>query len=283
MWLQSVEPALELFRLRRIQSIWYKELFQSGRTPWTDPYRYVWQTHNDLTKWWEALSPRHSCAIRGYFELELLYSYVYVLSPSPRVPQICAYAQKLIFEHCAQYSGKLLRVVMATAYIGKPPLTFYDMMRAYMTGRQFIDVLARNPDTVLGRTEPSPPIPDSSSMDLEVDTPYPPAPRIVMYRSAGGDNIGRAIGTLNDFTTILSILGLQFGYPTWRERFQKEAAPLLGELHYRRSAPPQLDTNMDSWPTDSAAVTSPYNSVSSVLATDFAQSIRSQPYRQHSR
>ncbi|KAF2816408.1 uncharacterized protein BDZ99DRAFT_366129, partial [Mytilinidion resinicola] len=159
-WLQSFDAALDLFKIRQLQSSWYMDLFQSGRDAWHDPYPYIWKTYNEMTHWFQDMPATTLPSTKAFFELELLYSYVYILSPSSRIPHINEYAQRLIFEHCITYATKLLALMSKPNNTTKPPVTFYDAMRAYMTGRQFVDVLARNQDVIL---DPSPPLPPAPS------------------------------------------------------------------------------------------------------------------------
>ena len=110
--LRSLQPAIDLFRLRQIQSRWYTDLFQSGRTPWNDPYPYVWESYHALTKWFDSIDASTPEGIKHHFQLELLYSFVYILSPSPRIPSISDYARKLLFEHSVAYSEAMVKVVL---------------------------------------------------------------------------------------------------------------------------------------------------------------------------
>ena len=157
MWLQSFEGASDLFRLRQLQSKWYMEMFQSGREPWPDPYPYVWKSYAAMSQWLHNLPESTPPATRTFFTLELLYSYVYILSPSPRIPQTGEYAQRLIFEHCISYAATLLSITSKPVMTASPPVTSFDAMRACMTGRAFLDVLVRNPEGVL-----NPNLPDHS-------------------------------------------------------------------------------------------------------------------------
>ncbi|OCL05972.1 hypothetical protein AOQ84DRAFT_297858 [Glonium stellatum] len=245
-WLQSFDAALDLFRIRQIQSTWYMDLFQSGRDAWPDPYPYIWRTYEEMTSWFQNMPSTALPSTNAFFELELLYSYVYILSPSPRIPRICEYAQRLIFEHCIAYATNLLTLLRKPSTATKPPLTFYDAMRAYMTGRQFVDVLARNQDMILDPIPPTPPVlsgsgpasEDPLAPPAEVSPPPFPAP----LPSADGTTIldptKRAINAINDFATILSRLGLCFGYINWRDRFQHESSALLAQLQHRASLSP---------------------------------------------
>jgi len=240
---QSFDSALDLFRIREIQSEWYMDLFHSGREPWQDPYPYIWKQYGRMSEWFQDMPQSTLPAIRSWFELELLYSYVYILSPSPRIPHIHDYAQRLIFEHCIAYSTTLLSILNKPSNTTKPPVTFYDAMRAYMTGRQFVDVLSRNIDMILDPRPPAPPAPTSQQPESEdplappaqVNAPVFPTP----LRSDGPSNpISRAINAINDFTSVLSNFGLRFGFTHWRDRFQRESAALSAQLYQRKSTTP---------------------------------------------
>ncbi|KAF2182361.1 Zn(II)2Cys6 cluster transcripitional activator [Zopfia rhizophila CBS 207.26] len=245
-FLQSFDSALDLFKIREIQSGWYMDLFQSGRDPWQDPYPYIWKMYAKMTDWFKGMPASTLPSTKIFFELELLYSYVYILSPSPRIPHINEYAQRLIFEHCIAYATSLLSLISKPANTTRPLITFYDAMRAYMTGRQFVDVLSRNFDVILDPITPTPPapsVPPSNSEDplappVEVFAPPFPAPLIPDGQTLAQDPTTRAINAINDFTTILSRFGLRFGYTHWRDRFQRESAALLSQLYHRASVSP---------------------------------------------
>ncbi|KAH7063325.1 Zn(II)2Cys6 cluster transcripitional activator [Macrophomina phaseolina] len=251
-WVQSFESALDLFRLRRTQSDWYTTLFQSGRDAWQDPYPRLWKIYNSMASWFARLSPKTMPATRNYFELELLYSYVYVLSPSPRCPRISEYAQKLIFEHCAAYATRMLSVLSENT-ADKMPVTFYDAMRAYMTGRQFVDVLSRNQDAILESPRPivsratSASTADDSIDPLSTDSDAMPPPFPEARSESSETPVVKAINTINKFSTILTRLGIRFGYINWRDRFQQDSAALLSQLYARSQQQQEADKIYGMW------------------------------------
>jgi hypothetical protein len=205
-WLQSYEHALDLIHLRQLQSIWYTELFQSGRTRWEEPYPYIWNTCDALRKWFENLSPSTSQNMRAFFELDLLYSYIYVLSPSPRVPNIDPFAAKLIFEYCVRYAELMLHLISDTSYTA--PLTFYDAMRVYMTGRQFLDVLHHNTEALLSGFVPlHPPVRPSTAAP-------PRFPRVHMPpgENAPHWNTVRSVQCIRQISECLTKFGMRWGY-----------------------------------------------------------------------
>ncbi|KAJ4379790.1 hypothetical protein N0V86_004974 [Didymella sp. IMI 355093] len=256
-FLQNFDSALDMFRMREIQSEWYMDLFQSGREPWPEAYPYIWKQYARMTEWFNDIPQSTLPAFKAGFELELLYSYVYILSPSPRIPHIDEYAQRLIFEHCISYSINLLAILTKTASTTKPPVTFYDAMRAYMTGRQFVDVLSRNLDVILNPVPPSPPATTSSPMASEdplappaqIGPPPFPTPQMPEGQITPLDPTMRAINALNDFNQILSNFGLRFGFTHWRDRFQRESAALSAQLYQRKSTSPHISPSPHQMPT----------------------------------
>lgn len=256
-FLQNFDSALDLFRIREIQSEWYMDLFQSGREPLQDAYPYIWKQYAKMSEWFQDMPQSTLPAVKAGFELELLYSYVYILSPSPRIPHISEYAQRLIFEHCISYSINLITLLERPSGTTKPIFTFYDAMRAYMTGRQFVDVLSRNLDVILNPVPPSPPATNSSPMASEdplappaqVGPPQFPAPLLPEGQITPLDPTMRAINALNDFTQILSNFGLRFGFTHWRDRFQRESAALSAQLYQRKSTSPHTSPPPHQLPT----------------------------------
>jgi len=246
-WIQSNQSALEFFRFRQMQSTWYTQLFQSGREAWSDPYPYIWKKYYEMSDWFNKLSSSTLPATRDFFELELLYSYVYILSPNLRCPHISTHAQRLIFEHCTTYAEKMLNVTSSPSEV-KNPLTFYDSLRVYITARHFVDVLAAHSDTLLRPNGATPASAFSihSSLEAEVDplatvvpgiVPSIPAPTCDTPGGLPKDQTSRAIDTINRFLDILSYFGARFGNIagiSWRDRFQKDSQTLLSQLYQLR-------------------------------------------------
>jgi hypothetical protein len=223
-WLNSYPYALALVSLRRIQSTWYSDLFQSGRTPWEDPEPYIWNACDEMRTWFDNIAATAPPRMLAFFEIDLLYSYVYVLSPSPRVPVISPFAQTLIFEYCIRFADIMLQRVSDPSH--SAPTTFYDAMRVYMTGRQFLDVLQQNTEGLLNGAMPPQP---------EVAKGKRPAPSLPQIHVPPGEtvqhfNTARSIACIRKISDCLSRFGVKWGYMSWNQRFQNETSGLLDEL-----------------------------------------------------
>jgi len=139
----------------------------------------------------------------------------------------------------------------------KNPLTFYDAMRVYTTGRHFVDVLSRNTETLL---RPNGTTPTSTfegvSLESEVDplaqTPTlapPPIPAPAADTPGGlpKDQTTRAIDAINNFVDILSYFGARYGSLggiSHRDRFQRESQGLLSRLSQRQR---QIEQGYGLW------------------------------------
>jgi hypothetical protein len=232
------------------------DLFQSGREPWQDPYQYIWKQYAKMSEWFQDMPQSTLPTVKSFFELELLYSYVYILSPSPRIPHIHEYAQRLIFEHCIAYATNLLAILEKPSNTTKPPVTFYDAMRAYMTGRQFVDVVSRNLDLILDPRPAVPGTPSAPQIESEdplaplsqISAPPFPSPQVPDGQMQPTDPTTRAITAISDFTSVLSKFGLRFGFTHWRDRFQRESAALSAQLYQRQQASPRTTPPMQHIP-----------------------------------
>lgn len=221
-WTKNLDQATALIGLRKIQSAWYTSLFQSGRKPWNEPYVEIWRFCQELADWKTSLPKSTSPQLRDYFELDLLYSYIYLLAPSPRVPVIAALAQKLIFEYCIAYAELMTRLVRDGDR--KVPMDFYDAMRVYMTGRQFLDVLANDQDRLLSGEVPDPP---------PISRTSAAPPPMAFAQTDSHTNLTRSVACIKQLTECLGHFGLRWGYMSWRDRFQKDAEPTVVALTQR--------------------------------------------------
>lgn len=220
LFLQPLEPAICFFCIRRLQSAWYHELFLSGRTVWADPGPYLWNACLEMRRWFENLPDSITQPIRTKFELEVLYSYVYVLSPSPKIPNIPSLGQSLVFEYCIDYTAKMLDVLQD---MDKSAIyTFHDILRVYYVGRRFRDVLWDHLEQLLN--------------GVLYETSYAPQALLAPLFASNGNlqnNTARAIKCINGVIEILDIVGRKSGYMALRDKFGADSRPLLDELHAR--------------------------------------------------
>ncbi|KAI9171468.1 Positive regulator of purine utilization [Paramyrothecium foliicola] len=187
---QSADSALLLFQLRRAQSFWYQELYQSEPTPLPDPTSFVWQMCLDMREWGDSLPDTLPSGIRRMFEQELRYSYVYCIAPSARAPLITDYHRTLIFEYSLAYLDTMHEI--AHDSLNSAFYTYHDALKVYFMANQFLAVL-RDAEHMLLSGLP-PPMPPVSRPGAVAPPPIPR--RSVMPGMPVEDNIDRSLRCL---------------------------------------------------------------------------------------
>jgi hypothetical protein len=199
---QSSDPALLLFQLRRAQSFWYQELYQSHLAgPLPDATRFVWQMCFEMRDWAESLPTNLPPPIRQVFDQELRYSYVYCIAPSARAPQISDYHRTVIFEHAVSYLDSMhdiVRTGLTSAFY-----TYHDALKVYFMASQLLAVLRAAEDMLLsGAPVPIP-------MHAPGGPPPPPVPRypIMGHTLVPPDNLRRSLSCLERVDQTLGKFG----------------------------------------------------------------------------
>jgi hypothetical protein len=217
----SLETALLHFQLRYIQSNWYQELHQSSREPMHNASTYVWQLCQEMREWSESFPDTLPLDFKNFFDLELLYSYVYCLAPSCRVRNVSDYGKTLIFEYSIAYMQKMFPI--SKDPINKAFYTYHDTLRVYFVGSQFLAVLSESQDRLLNGIIPYVAIVAGTS-------PPPPLPS-----SNGVDNVDRSINCITHINEILKTFGHRWDdSQVWQSTFESQATPLLAALHQRK-------------------------------------------------
>ncbi|CAM1506867.1 Fc.00g065080.m01.CDS01 [Cosmosporella sp. VM-42] len=220
---QSADPALLLFQLRRAQSHWYQELYESGPEPIQDQTAYIWRMCLDMREWAASLPNTLSPGIRQLFEQELRYSYVYCIAPSPRAPQITDYDRILIFEHSTAYLDTMHGIAHGPLNPGF--YTYHDVLKIFFMANQFLAVL-RDAEDMLLSGQPVPiPIPRPGA------APAPPLPRGLSQE----DNLSRSLGCIERVSQTLGKYGERWeDSAMWNESFGRISVEVVERLRRRQ-------------------------------------------------
>jgi len=166
----SPDPALLMFQLRRAQSFWYQELYQShASAPLPDPSAYIWQMCYEMQEWAASLPQKLPASVRQLFDQELRYSYVYCIAPSARAPEITDYNRTLIFEYALAYLDTMHDI--AQDGLNSAFYTYHDALKVYFMASQLLAVLWDAEQMLLD----GPPVP--RPMVRPGTAPPPPNPR----------------------------------------------------------------------------------------------------------
>lgn len=192
---QSSDPALMLFQLRRAQSYWYQELYLHRSVPLATPIPYLWQMCLEMREWGESLPESLPAGIRKMFEQELTYSYVYCLSPSPRVPHTMDYNRCLVFEYTQQYLNNMHEIAHTESNIAL--YSYHDALKVLFTANQLLGVLREAESMLLDGRWPSAPAYQPGQ------TPPPRLPRLVK----GASDVSRTSRALSCLEKVSQTLG----------------------------------------------------------------------------
>jgi hypothetical protein len=187
----------------------------------------------EMREWSESFPDTLPLAFKDFFDLELLYSYVYCLAPSCRVPAVSDYGKTLIFEYSIAYMQKIFP-------ISKDPIntafyTYHDALRVYFVGSQFLAVLTETQDKILNGILPyTPMIPGSP--------PPPPLPT-----NTGADNVDRSINCISHIKETLKTFGHRWDdSQALQSSFEGQAESILAVLHRRKHHVDDISRNSRS-------------------------------------
>jgi hypothetical protein len=225
LFLRPLEPALQLYNVRHIESTFYQDLSQSGRTPKQDATPYTFELCQKLSLWKEQLPDSNLPSITTLFQLEFLYAFVVLLSPSIKVPIVGVTNWLYIFDSCIDYMSLTRTIIEDTKRHAF--FTYFELLRVRVLGSRFIEALQLCYEQILDENMPQ-------SSQFSYGSAQAPDLPFMAPRSAG-DNCVRAIDCLNNALEIL-----EFGRRRWnqghlRDGFEQEAAVTLARLRARNA------------------------------------------------
>ncbi|CAD6446697.1 0b3bceac-78ae-4aeb-bba5-6fbaddbcd461 [Sclerotinia trifoliorum] len=215
----SMESAHLLWQLRRAQSSWYQELFQSSREPLPQGSTYLWKMCREMREWSESFPDSLPLVFKDFFDLELLYSYVYCLAPSCRVHVVSDYAKNLIFEYAITYMQRIFPISQDP--INKAFYTYHDALRVYFIGSQLMAVLSGSQDQIFNGSR--------NTSGTSSSSP-PPLPSVT-----GLGQIDRSINCINHIKETLRTFGQRWeDSKALLSSFDAQAEPIIISLHMRK-------------------------------------------------
>lgn len=248
---QSADPALLLFQLRRAQSFWYQELYQSDPTPLSDPSSFVWQMCLDMREWGESLPDTLPFGIRRMFEQELRYSYVYCIAPSARAPQITDYHRTLIFEYSLAYLMTMHEI--AHGGLNSSFYTYHDALKVYFMGNQFLAVLRDAEDMLLS----GPPVPIPIARPGAAPPPPVPRPQI-QHGHPMDDSCGRSLRCLESVPQTLEKYGERWEDAVMlQQSFSQLCIETLDRLRRRQMQSASMEQHQSQYPNGTSAAPPP--------------------------
>lgn len=237
LFLHDLDAAVQVERLRRIQSVTYQRLFQSYRSAFEDTWPLMSRAVADMHQWTEDLPDHIQKPHKRMFRLDVLYSSILILSPPGLVGELCDYGKFLIFEYAAEYAESMLAIGGAQERFVF--LTYHDKLRASFIARRLISTLSHDTALLFGGVVPRAP-PDSIP---------PSGPSAIPARTVG-EMVSKAHRCLKQLEGTLDFLGSRYGYAESLSEIKAQSS----ELRHT------LKTIQDNWSISLGVSGGPYAS-----------------------
>lgn len=204
-FLHSIEPSIQLIRLRQLQSSAYQKLFKSSCQGIQDPWQIICDSLNDMRRWMDRIPDMIEEPIKRFLQCELLFGSILILSPPVLLDPLNSYGKVLLFCYACEFTQIMLSTIRkqekSTFY------TSFDLLRVYLVARQFITIFQGGPALFLDGVTPVPP--SFSSRCL------PPPPIPILEKS---QVLNDAVCCFDGLDEILKHLALRYGSTDrWKE------------------------------------------------------------------
>ncbi|PGH29974.1 hypothetical protein GX50_07274 [[Emmonsia] crescens] len=214
----SIEPAIHLLKIRGIQSKAYQIMFFSGRNPAPEPSPYTWGVCAEAQNWFNGIPRTLPSHLIVFYNVELFYTFVFLLSPSNHNPGVSTLHRVLLFEYAIKFVSQIHQIINAASW----PLFFsyIDIQRVYAVASKFMDALDQSYDEILLDTLPEP------------STSIPPGTHQPPYVSSAEriDSAGRALKCLHSIRSILKYAHTRWNLSDLLDEFQPSSVHLEKRL-----------------------------------------------------
>ena len=213
-------PALQLLRLRKLQSAAYQRLYLSNHMAWENPWPFISMSFSGMRSWAEHLPDTINSSLKWLLLSELNCGCILILCAPALTRKPSDYANALTFEHAVQYADCMISLTQVTDLSAL--YTSHDVLRASYVGDRFLDVLEAEGTWIMTGVPPAPPILLSGS------SPLP----LVHCRSVGG-LIDQALSCLKRLEQVLEHLCIRYEYPEPLNDFRARSMGALRILDMR--------------------------------------------------
>lgn len=203
----GLDPAIQLGRLRRIQSEAYQKLFQSDRPELEDIWPLMAKSIQNMHRWWVDLPDVIVHSMKQLFRCDVLFSSILILSPTGLKGTLSEYGKILIFEYAFEYAE-----IMSSISQDQGKVSFYtthDLLRTSYVADRFLDLLLKDSTRLFSGLVPVIPL-NSPAVD---DVPG-------ISGCGLGEMVNRSRRCLNLLERVFEWLGPRFGLPAHLNEFR---------------------------------------------------------------
>lgn len=222
-FLLSIEPSIQLVRLRQLQSSAYQKLFKSSHQRLQDTWQIVSESLNDMRRWMDRVPNGIKKPIKLLLQCELLYGSILILASPGLINMLSSYGQALLFCYTCQYIETLLSISEKQESFAF--YSSYDLLRVYFVARHFIAIFRDGPALFLDGIAPVPPSSSSGSL------PPPPIPTLKSHQV-----LNDALSCLGRLDKILEHFCARFGSTDRWKEYRNNSKEVKEKLYYRLDA-----------------------------------------------
>lgn len=222
-FLHSIEPSIQLTRLRQLQSSAYQKLFKSSCQGIQDPWQIVCDSLNDMRRWMDRIPDMIEESIKRFLQCELLFGNILILPPPVLLDRLNSYGKALLFCYVCEFTQIMLSIIGE-----QENFTFHtscDLLRVYLVARQFISIFQSGPALFLDGVTPVPPSFSSGCL------PPPPIPTLKRCQV-----LNDAVRCLDGLDEILKHLGVRYGSTDRWKEYRNNSKGVKEMLYYRLDA-----------------------------------------------
>ena len=222
----NLQPAVELVKLRRIQSCSYQKIFQSERLPLNANWPIMCKAVHDMEQWFSSLQARVNQALLHHAHCEVLFSNILMLTPSNWIEELPSHAKFLIFQYAHEYADNILSSINTVSEVFGF-YTSHDLLRASFVAQRFISLMQIDHrlliSSQLSTTPKTAAYPGVTMAWTSPDT---------LSRSDKDslERLIRVFDCLKHFETAIEYFGLKYGYTDPLSEYQTECSSLKHKL-----------------------------------------------------
>ena len=226
----GLEPAINLVKLRRIQSSSYQKIFQSERLPINNTWPIMCEAIHDMDQWYSSLQAQVNQALRHHAHCEVLYSNILMLTPPNWMDELPKQGRFLVFQYAQEYADNIYSSInRVSERFGF--YTSHDLLRASFVAQRFVTLLQMDYRLLIsGSVQSLPPAASEMVRPLGVTTS-----RAFLDLPSRSDNdisglLLRVHDCLGHFEMAIRYFGLKYGYTDPLHEYQMNSSSLKQTL-----------------------------------------------------
>lgn len=219
-FLRALDPAIQLFQLRQLQSSAYQKLFKSCHQRIREPWQLMSDSLHEMHLWMARLPNVIRKPMKKLLRSELLFGSILILSPPGLSSSLKSYGKALLFSYACEFADN-----MSSINGDEEKFAFYnshDILRTSFVAGRFLAVLRDGSGQFLDGAIPEAPSPGSGSV-------LPPS----LPNWKTDEILNKALSCLDRLDKTLEHLSIRYDYPEpWKEF--KDDSKMLKEMLFRR-------------------------------------------------